>query len=111
MSYRAWICIDTGAREPVELLSLGDMTSNISAIWTDALGCQLRDLNGTRCEYLIKFLDSAIRKLRTITNEQRYRAMEPTDGSWGKLEDAWGYLNTIYNGCVAHPKAYLRIRS
>lgn len=108
MSYWTYLKIDAGGEEPATVYEAGNMTSNVSGIWADAMGKPLRDWEGTTGADLALVLDIAISKMKDPANAARYKAMEPSNG-WGSLEKATEYLETILEGCREYPKAHLHV--
>jgi hypothetical protein len=108
MSYWTYMQIDTGGEHAAIVDEIGNMTSNVSAIWTDAMGVHLRELDGKLGSELIPIIEPAVAKLKDPSNHDRYRAMEPSNG-WGSLQGATEYLERILEGCRNHPKAHLHV--
>lgn len=108
MSYNAYMVIDTGSDEPACVADIGNMTSNVSPMWTKALGFQLRDLDGKTGYECISPLEHAVSHIRHPENTKAYKEMNPPNG-WGNHESAAGYLEAILAACRQHPKATLKL--
>ena len=108
MSYDAWIEMDCGGPEKLTVADIGNMTSNVSGMWSDALGFSLSELEGKTAGEVIKPLRSAIAKLSDPANKEKYSAMEPKNG-WGDLAGACDYLRGILEACEEAPLGTLRI--
>ena len=106
MSYDLYLRIDTGGEEPATVHSVGNYTSNVSGMWSQALGYPLADLDG-------RLADAAIPDLRRAAwnmanNPDVYRAMEPGNG-WGSYEGARDYLVSLLGACLEHPKTIIGV--
>jgi len=108
MSYNVYIEIDTGTGEFHTVHEVGNYTSNLSAMWWDALGHSLGDLSGNNCAEAEPLLTAAIAKMRAPENYDRYKALEPSNG-WGNMQGAIAYVEEIRDACRRHPLARLRI--
>lgn len=110
MSYdiSLYIQVDTGGPEPIEYCvdDVGNYTSNVSRMWTDALGHRLADLKGKTAGDCTDDLKRAVADMEA--RPDHYRAMDPPNG-WGCYEGALNYLRRLLVACLAHPKAEIHI--
>lgn len=106
MSYDTSLMIDTGGTEPAEIEDIGNMTSNVSCMWTKALGFPLTRLEGKLGDECIGPLEKAVSHIRHPDNAKDYQAMNPSNG-WGNHDGAAEYLEDILAACRRHPKAFL----
>lgn len=106
MSYDAWMQIDTGGSEPARVCDIGNMTSNVSPMWTKALGFPLRDLQDKTGAECVPHLARALGHIRAPENRADYEAMNPPNG-WGNHGHAIAFLQQIADACERHPKAQL----
>lgn len=110
MSYNIslYMSVDTGGSLPVEveLADIGNYTSNVSGMWTEALGYRLADLKGKAARDCIPDLQRAVADM--IADPGRYEAMNPPNG-WGSYDGALDYLRRLRDACIAHPKASIYI--
>ena len=83
-------------------VEIGNYTSNVSGMWTDALGRHLKDLEAMEPAEAIALLDAAVEKLNDPANYDKYKAMEPPNG-WGDYQGAVEYLTRILTQWRAHP--------
>lgn len=102
------LSIDTGGPEPhdLELVDVGNYTSNVARMWSDALGHRLADFHDRTGGDCLDALNAAVDKL--TADPARYRAMEPSNG-WGDYDGALAYLTRLRDACAAHPKATIHI--
>ncbi|MEU6397849.1 hypothetical protein ABZ867_12815 [Streptomyces cinnamoneus] len=102
------LTVDTGGPEPLEVCvaDIGDYTSNVARMWTDALGHRLSDLADQNAGDSHPALVAAVDKL--LADPDHYRAMEPSNG-WGDYEGAVAYLAALRDACLVHPKAQIYI--
>lgn len=91
--------------EPPELF-WANYTSNVSPMWTEALGYSLRELNGKDARYVASELTQAIRKYQN--DPEPYRAMNPPNG-WGDADGAFKFLSELRNACEEYPYARVRM--
>lgn len=108
MSYDCYMQIDTGGEWPACVREIGNMTSNVSGMWTKALGFPLADMEGWTGERATNPLVQAIAAIGDPKTRQEYEALAPSNG-WGSVESAEKYLRAILKGCREHPKAHLYI--
>jgi hypothetical protein len=103
-----YLQVDTGGPEPIDYCAadIGNYTSNVSGMWTEALGHRLADLHGRTAGDSITSLRNAIADMET--RPDHYRAMNPPNG-WGDYEGALDYLRQLHTACCAHPKADIHI--
>lgn len=100
--------IDTGGPEPIDYCvdDIGNYTSNVAAMWNDALGHRLADLHGRKASDCSDALKQAVTDMRQRPGH--YRAMNPSNG-WGDYDGALEYLSELHLACLAHPNAEIRI--
>ncbi|MGA4964473.1 hypothetical protein [Streptomyces pseudogriseolus] len=110
MSYdiALYLQVDTGGPEPIDYCAadIGNYTSNVSGMWTEALGHRLADLHGRTAGDSVTSLRNAIADMET--RPDHYQAMNPPNG-WGDYEGALEYLRQLHTACCAHPKADIHI--
>lgn len=104
MSYDIYLQMDTGGPEPVDVCDVGNYTSNVSPMWSLALGHSLADLHGRLCADCIAPLEAAVAHMRDLANRTIYAAMNPPNG-WGEHGSATEYLAKLLEACRRHPKA------
>lgn len=109
MSYDGWLQIDTGGGEMVDVVELGNYTSNCAPMWGHALemageDIRLSDTEGRTGAEVLPLLTKAVQHM--TDNPDVYKAMNPTNG-WGDYESATEYLRNIAQECGRHPKARL----
>ena len=83
-------------------VTIGNYTSNVSRMWTDALGMHMSELEAMTSEVAIPILDMAVERMNDPSNYDKYKAMEPSNG-WGNFEGARIYLTSILTEWRAHP--------
>ena len=76
MSYDIWLEIDTGGSELKEVADIGNMTSNVSGMWYDALGHNLGDYHGKACADVIEPLQKAVALYATDQSVQKSQVIE-----------------------------------
>lgn len=115
MSYDVYGRVPTGAGEEAEAFYAGNYTSNCSRMWACAISgtfddpkTSLADLDGSVCGDLVQLLESAQEHMRDPANDEKYRAMNPSNG-WGEFVSAREFLHKILDGCRRHPLALLRV--
>ncbi len=108
MSYTTYMEIDTGGREMATVREIGNMTSNVSGMWTKALGFHLCEMQGWAGSECIPHLERALQRMDDPVTLHEYIAKSPSNG-WGSPAGARGYLQEILDACRAHPKASLLI--
>jgi hypothetical protein len=103
-----YMLVDTGATEPhyVELAEVGNYTSNVAPMWTDALGHRLSELKEKNAGDSLPALERAVAALEAAP--AKYETMNPANG-WGDYEGAVTYLRRLRDACAAHPKATIHI--
>lgn len=110
MSYdiSLYMNIDTGAPEPthIGLAEVGNYTSNVAPMWTDALGHSLSEFKEKNAGESLPALERAVATLEA--DPAKYEAMNPKNG-WGSYEGALNYLRQLRDACAAHPKATIHI--
>lgn len=99
MSYDVSLTINTGIEE-VNVAECGNYTSNVSPMWSEALGFPLSKLCGMNASDAVPHLRKAIAAMEDEPN--KYRAMNPENG-WGNYEGALSYLRKMLIECVQHP--------
>lgn len=105
MSYDITLVIDTGGAEPVEVYE-DNYTSNVSPMWTKALGRPLASLDGHKAVDICSLLDRAVRHMED--NPGIYAAMDPENG-WGDSVGATNVLEVLAAACREHPKTTLKV--
>ncbi|MFE5582529.1 hypothetical protein [Kitasatospora sp. NPDC056531] len=108
MSYDIYLEIDTGSDCLTTVVEVGNYTSNVSPMWTRALGEPLRELDGQNAGHAVALLDTAISAMQAAPAE--YREMNPANG-WGRYEGALDYLKRLRAACAEHPKTTIRVSS
>ncbi|MFE9372275.1 hypothetical protein ACFYM2_21245 [Streptomyces sp. NPDC006711] len=110
MSYdiSLYMTVDTGGPEPAEFrpADIGNYTSNVSPMWTKALGHRLADLADAYAGDSFPALQRAVAAMEAEPDE--YRAMNPKNG-WGDYDGALNYLRALRDACAAYPKARIYI--
>lgn len=110
MSYwtSVYMTVDTGGAEPryVELVEVGNYTSNVAGMWATALGFGLADLSQKNAGASLPSLQRAVAAMEA--NPTRYEEMNPPNG-WGDYQGALSYLRRLRDACAEHPKATIRI--
>lgn len=106
MSYDIYLEIDTGAEDLTTVVDIGNYTSNVSPMWTRALGRPLFELHGMAAVEAVPLLDAGIASMQA--DPDGFRELNPANG-WGRFEGALGYLEELRAGCVAHPKTVIRV--
>ncbi len=108
MSYDIYLQVDTGGSEPATVCDVGNMTSNVSRMWTKALGYSLGDLHGKVAGDCIADLERATSHIRHPDNRGEYEAMNPANG-WGDHGGAARYLQDVLDACRNHPKTIVYV--
>ncbi len=106
MSYWFHLSVSTGGDEEVDAIDPFNATSNVSPIWTDALGRRIRELNGMPAPEAEPILDEGVRRMEA--EPERYAAMNPSNG-WGDSGGALEVLRRLRDGCREHPAAVVRM--
>lgn len=103
-----YMTVDTGGSTPVEIViaGVGNYTSNVAGMWSDALGCRLADLNKKTAGDCVPALESAVAAM--TADPIKYEAMNPANG-WGDYQGARDYLARLRDACSEHPKATVHI--
>jgi hypothetical protein len=78
---------------------LGNYTSNVSAMWSKALGCRLQDTTGWDVRTAAIVFRAAAAQMRL--DPEAYRVQEPKNG-WGTYEGALRYLEDAADVCDAY---------
>jgi hypothetical protein len=84
-------------------------TSNVSAMWADAMGANLGDLideHGSRNADLIPWLERGVKAMEDFPDH--YRDMNPENG-WGDYTGALAYLRWMLAMCRAVPEGTVRV--
>lgn len=106
MSYNVNFAVDVGAPDLVEV---GDWhRSPTFNFWLmfEAVGLNLRDLNGLCGKYVAEALDSVISDLEAAPDE--WRRYEPSNG-WGCFESALKFLVELRAYANMWPEATLEV--
>ena len=106
MSYDIYLGIDTGAADLTTVYEVGNYTSNVSPMWTRALGQPLSELHGMTAADAVPLLDAGIAALEA--DPAGFRELNPANG-WGRYEGALKYLEELRAGCAEHPKTVVRV--
>jgi hypothetical protein len=106
VSYDVDLTIDTGGPDYASVFDVGNYTSDVAPMWDLALGRPLYELHNWNAEDVVPDLDRAIAAMRAAPAV--YEALNPSNG-WGDYEGALAYLERLREGCVAHPKTYIRV--
>lgn len=107
MSYDVYLMLDTGAPDPVSVVEIGNYTSNVSAMWREALGGRpLREYHDAPCSEAAGPLADAVKRMET--DPDKYREMEPSNG-WGDYEGALGYLRRLAEMSAKHSKCTIYV--
>ena len=110
MSYdiSLYVQINTGGPTPVDYCvdDIGNYTSNVAGMWTQALGRRLADYDGKTARAASADLRRAVDDM--AANPATYEAMNPPNG-WGDYHGALDYLRCLRDACLANPKATIRI--
>lgn len=106
MSYDVWMTIDTGGPEPAAITDGYNYTSNVSPMWTRALGRSLKELDGMLGSEAAPLLLDGYQAI--MDNLPEYRELNPKNG-WGNAEGAAEFLFKLHSDCVRHPKAQLKM--
>jgi hypothetical protein len=106
VSYDICLVIDTGGPEPIEVVEVGNHTSNVSMMWAWALGVGLRDYAGVPCERALAPLRDGIRRMEADPDFYRPLTRNP---KWGDYDGALAFLRKLADACEAHPKCRIEI--
>ncbi|MFK0124912.1 hypothetical protein ACIQSP_16545 [Streptomyces nigra] len=100
--------LDTGSAEPMDVCvaDIGNYTSNVSRMWTAALGHPLADLHDQTAGDHTDRLKQAVIKLEASPGY--FTELEPDNG-WGDYGGALDYLRKLRDACILHPKATIRV--
>jgi hypothetical protein len=108
MSYDIELQIDTGGEWPATIEDIGNMTSNVSPMWSKALGFPLADLHGRIAGTVLDDLRRAIQHINDPAHVEVYEALEPDNG-WGSRKGAAQYLGKLLDACQRHPNCTIEI--
>ena len=100
------LAVDTGGGEEVDAIHSFNMTSNVSPMWTEALGRRIRELDGMPAREAEPVLAEGVRRMESDFG--RYQEMDPPNG-WGDAVGALDVLRTLRDGCRTHPAAIVRM--
>ncbi|MFE4857323.1 hypothetical protein [Streptomyces sp. NPDC056670] len=102
------VTVDVGGPEPAEFCpaDIGNYTSNVSPLWSEALGRRLADLKDANAGDSLPALKRAVAAMEA--DPDKYRPMNPKNG-WGDYEGALQYLRELRNACTAYPNATIHI--
>lgn len=107
MSYDIYLEIDTGGESPATVYEVGNYTSNVSGMWTQALNDRaLYEFDGMAATEAVPLLDAGIAAMEA--DPAGFRELNPANG-WGRYEGALDYLRRLRAGCVEHPKTVIRV--
>lgn len=88
-------------------VEVGSYTFNAAPMFTYALKCPLRDLDGKSAALASSILSEAVRRMQESPAE--YEAIQPEDG-WGNYSSALTFLETMLRTCRAHPNMVVSVR-
>ena len=110
MSYdiSLYMHVDVGGQEPFTAhpANIGNYTSNVAPMWTEALGHSLSELSEKNAGESLGALQRAVAAMEAEPG--KYEAMNPRNG-WGNYEGALSYLRQLRDACAAYPKATIYI--
>jgi hypothetical protein len=102
MGYSIWLEMDTGAGNFAECGDIGDMTYNLSPMFTKALGATLGSFDDNNAGESIPALVAGVAAMES--DPATYRALDPPNG-WGDYDRALDYLRALLKACQDHPLA------
>lgn len=100
MSWDVSLAIDTGV-ELTEVIDIGNYTSNVHTMYSEALGFPFRDLHGKNAGDVVPLLDKAVNDM--TRRPQHYEQFNPPNG-WGDFDSALDFLSKLLSACKKHPK-------
>lgn len=106
MSYDIHLEIDTGGPEYAMVEDVGNYTWNCGAMFANAIGCGLGELDGQNAGEWSNKLAAGVAHM--LANPSIYLPMNPENG-WGDYESATQYLSKLASACARHPKARIRV--
>lgn len=109
MSYDVSLTINTGADENVEVVDIGNYTSNVAAMWRHALPNSwdgLDGLDGRLCGSAAVGLHEGVKHMEA--NPQVYKPMEPENG-WGSYFGALSFLDRLAKAARQHPACTIKV--
>jgi hypothetical protein len=109
MSYSVYISFKKceHCQKEGEIVEVGNMTSNVSAMWDMAMpDMNLRDMDGKQCILCLDHLWAGVAWMKEHLGE--CRAVEPKNG-WGSYEGALEFLESLRAAAEAHPDGYIRV--
>jgi hypothetical protein len=88
-----------------DLVSQGNMTSNLSAMWA-AAGCDVKTFDKRPAYEMLPALQRAIHALREWPED--YKQYEPDNG-WGDLPGCLEWLEGLRDACCSEPFATVKV--
>lgn len=109
MSYWVSLHIDTGnPNGSIEVVEIGNYTSNVSPMWALALGESLKELDGRSAGESVSQLEAAVAHMEHPNHRETYESMNPKNG-WGNHQSATQYLAELRDACKLHPKCIIHV--
>ena len=105
MSYDISLEINTGF-EDREVLEIGNITYNITPMYTKAMGKNLSDFNDKKCAEIIPILRIGVMEIEN--NPEKYKKHNPANG-WGNYEGALQYLTKLLINCEENPLCTVKV--
>ena len=90
----------------VDELDSRNMTSNVSSMWTKALGIPLIGLHNKKASEYIELLEDAVEDM--YNNYEEYLPLNPKNG-WGSVESARDYLEWMLAMARDYPDSMIEI--
>lgn len=81
---------------------VGNMTSNVSPMWTKALGFRLAEMHQQTARRCIPHLQRAVARISDPDTRDEYVQMNPPN-SWGDVASAEQYLRDLLRACEHAP--------
>lgn len=98
---------EDGVRYPAPLRGYDwNATYNLAPMFTKALGCSIRDLEGRKCSEIAPILQAGIEAM--LADWAAYEELNPWNG-WGNAEGALKTLCELARWCSEVPDAALAI--
>ena len=105
MSWDFGVEIDAGGDEAFQMTDR-NMTYNLSAMLTEALGVPFRDLDGAPCTEAAGVINRAIERMKA--DPERFKVHNPPNG-WGDYDGALDSLIWLLECCQNAPKASIYV--
>lgn len=106
MSYDAYLALDAGNDELINVHDCGNYTWNCGTMLFKALKLSLTDMNNFQAETVSILLKIALKEMSE--NREEYLKLNPPNG-WGNLEGWMEYLNNIRMACEKYPKCIFKV--